>query len=95
MFVVLVGASALLGVWFVGHLGLPWRSRLASMAWLQSVLAAAAVAFDVLLLLAILRVHVPQWVAVLVVLAQDAAFGWRLAWLYRARRQDTVSSKGE
>jgi hypothetical protein len=88
LFVALIGASALLGLWFVIELGRPWHSELPPMAWLQTTIASAAVAFDVVLLLALLRVPVPMFVFALIVAAQDGVFAWRLVRLHAARRED-------
>jgi hypothetical protein len=92
LFGVLIGASVLLGLWFVLALGAPWRSESPTMAWLQAAIAWVAVAFDVALLLALLRIHVPAWGFVLILLAQDVVFGWRLALLWRARRAAGVAN---
>lgn len=90
LFGVLVSLSALLGLWFVIAFGRPWLSENPNMAWLQSALAAAAVAFDLVLLLALLRVAVPAWVIAAIMLTQDGVFAWRLIALARARRVDVV-----
>jgi hypothetical protein len=61
------------------------------MTWLQSGLAWVAVAFDLALLLALLRLHVPAWVYGAILFTQDVVFGWRLVLLRRARSADQVS----
>lgn len=86
---VLVGASVLLGLCFVVVFGRPWRSDNRAMAWLQWALAAVALAFDVVLMLALFGVVVPMWVVALVLLAQDGVFAWRLAKLAWTRRPDS------
>ena len=98
VFTVLIGASAVLGLWFVAELGLPWRSSAPAMAWLQAALAAVALAFDVALLLAMWRVVVPVWVFAAILAGQDAVFSWRVATLRNARRHDirvTETIEGE
>ena len=82
----LITVSALLGLVFVATLGLPWRSANPAMAWLQSMLAWAAIAFDTVLLLAVFRVHVPTWIVAAILLGQDAAFAWRLWLLLKVQR---------
>lgn len=87
---VLVAASILLTLWFVISLGDPRRSENATVAWLLAAWGWITIAFETLLLLALLHVHVPTWVAVLVLFAQDAIFAWRLVLLRRARQTDEV-----
>jgi hypothetical protein len=82
----LVAASIGLSMWFVLSLGDPRRSENQTVAWLLAAWAWVTIAFEALLLLALFRVHVPPWVAVVVLAVQDGVFGWRLVLLYRARR---------
>jgi hypothetical protein len=91
VFALLLGGSALFSAGFALDLGRPWRSEVPSMAWLQAGLAWAAAAVDVSLLLAVFGVHVPVWVYVAVLLAQNAVFGWRWFVLRRARRDDAIN----
>lgn len=88
VYVVLVGASVLLGLWFVVALGRPWRSELPSIAWLQTIVVSVAVAFDLVVLLALFGVATPAWGVALVLASQDAAFSYRLFRLRLARRED-------
>jgi len=84
----LVAASIGLSLWFAVSLGNPRRSENPTVAWLLSAWAWVTVAFELLLLLALFRIHAPPWLAALVLFAQDAIFGWRLVLLYRGRRAD-------
>jgi len=83
---VLVTASIVLSLWFVLTLGSPRRSENPLVAWLLAAWAWVTVAFETLLLLSLFRVHVPLWLAAVVLLAQDGVFTWRLILLHRARR---------
>lgn len=83
----LVAASVLLTLWFVLTLGSPRRSENQPIAWLLAAWAWVTVAFETLLLLALFQVHVPGWLAALVLFAQDGVFAWRLALLWRSRRR--------
>ena len=82
----LVAASIVLSLWFVVSLGDPRRSESPTVAWLLAAWAWATVVFESLLLLALLHVHVPAWLAAVVLLVQDGVFGWRIVLLYRSRR---------
>ena len=96
-YALVVGTSLLLGLWFVIAFGPPWRSENPPMAWLQAGLALAAIAFDVVVLLALFRLIPIAWSGLLVLAAQDAVFAWRLAVLLRARRRErsfTSSDRG-
>jgi hypothetical protein len=84
----LVAASIGLSLWFVVSLGNPRRSESPTMAWLLSAWAWVTVAFETLLLLALFRIHVPAWLAAVVLFAQDGIFAWRLVLLRRTRRVD-------
>lgn len=86
----LVAASILLTLWFVISLGDPRRSDSPTVAWLLAAWGWITVAFETLLLLALLRIHVPSWLAVLVLFAQDGIFAWRLVLLRKARQTDEV-----
>lgn len=86
VFAVLIGVSMLLGLGFVIPFGPPWRSENPPMAWLQAGLAWVALAFDSALFLSLFHVAMPVVVVVLILLAQDTVFGWRLAVLIRERR---------
>ena len=86
----LVAASIVLSLWFVLSLGDPRRSENPIVAWLLAAWAWVTVAFEVLLLLALFRVHVPPWLAVVVLFAQDSVFAWRMVLLRRSRRGDEV-----
>lgn len=79
---VLIGASIGLSMWFVLDLGHP-RGHV---GWMLAAWGWVTVAFETMLLLATFRVHVPAWAAVVVLLAQDAVFTWRLVLLRRSRR---------
>jgi hypothetical protein len=87
MFEILVGASVVLGIWFALELGRPWRSENPPMAWLLAAWAWSTAAVETVLLLALFRVAVPPWVVVVVLLAQDSVWVWRLVKLRRERRQ--------
>lgn len=87
LFVALFLASALLASGFAVRLGPPWRSPEPAMAWLQGALAWVAVAWDVVWALVALAVHVPLLVFAVVLIGQDAVFGWRWWELERARRR--------
>src|SRR5258705_33899 len=84
----LVAASIVLSLWFVLSLGNPRRSENPVVAWLLAAWAWGTVAFELLLLAALFRGHVPPWLAVVVLFAQDGVFGWRMVLLRRSRRQD-------
>jgi len=84
----LVAASIGLSLWFVLSLGDPRRSENPTIAWLLAAWAWVTVAFEALLLLALFHIHVPVWLAAVVLFAQDGVFGWRLVLLRRARRAD-------
>lgn len=88
----LVAASIGLSLWFVVSLGDPRRSENPSTAWLLAAWAWVTVVFETLLLLALFRVHVPPWIAAVVLFAQDGVFAWRLVLLHRARRSDETRS---
>lgn len=88
LFIALMAGSALLGLSFVLALGRPWRSEVPAAAWLQAMLAAVTVAFDVVIVLVMLAVAVPPWVVVAVVAVQDGVFAWRLRRLWMARQRD-------
>lgn len=85
----LVAASILLTLWFVLQLGDPRRSQSPTVAWLLAAWGWITIAFEALLLAALLRIHVPSWLAVLVLFAQDGIFAWRLVLLHRSRRADS------
>lgn len=84
----LVAASVLLTLWFVLTLGSPRRSENPTIAWLLAAWAWVTVAFETLLLLALFQIHVPAWLAAVVLFAQDGVFAWRLALLWRSRHKD-------
>jgi hypothetical protein len=86
VFAVLFLASALFAGGFAIRLGPPWKSPEPVMAWLQAALAWVAVAFNTAWALVTLAVHVPLWVFGLILLAEDAVFGWRWWELERSRR---------
>ena len=86
VFALLFLASALFAAGFAVRLGRPWRNPEPVMAWLQAALAWVAVAFDTSWALVALAVPVPAWVFGLVLVAQDAVFGWRWWELEKARR---------
>ena len=90
----LVALSILLCFWFTAGLGLPWRSRYPTGAWLWAAMAWVAIALDVLLMLVVLRVRFSPWVAVGVLAAQDGVYAWRLAVLYTARRSEKMGDPG-
>ena len=83
-----------LTLWFTIGLGKPWRTRHTTGAWLWASMAWFAIALDVLLLLVLLRIAFPPWIALLVLLGQDAVYAWRLRVLYQARRQDKEAQGG-
>ena len=91
---VLVAASIGLTLWFVLSLGPPERSGNVPVAWLLAAWAWVTVAFEVLLLLALFHVHVPVWLAALVLLVQDGVFAWRIVLLRRSQRADKARAKG-
>lgn len=78
----LIAASILLSLAFVLTLGHPRGA----VAWMLAGWAWTTAALETLLLLATFRVHVPAWAAVVVLLAQDAVFAWRIVLLWRSRR---------
>jgi len=84
----LVTASIGLSLWFAVSLGDPRRSENPPVAWLLAAWAWVTVAFEALLLLALFHIHVPAWLAAVVLFAQDGVFAWRLVLLHRARRAD-------
>jgi hypothetical protein len=84
----LVGASISLSLWFVVSLGDPRRTANPPVAWLLAAWGWITIAFELLLLLALLRIHVPPWLAVGVLAAQDTVFAWRLVLLRRSRTVD-------
>jgi hypothetical protein len=81
--------SMALGLAFVIGLERPWRvpAELRMMAWLQVVLVATPIAFDLLLLMVVLRVPPPLWLIIAVLFAQDSAYAWRLFVLIRAHHE--------
>lgn len=91
----LVAGSIGLTVWFLVDLGRPWRSEGPLIAWLLALWGGVTVAFETLLLLALLSVEVPAWIAALVLAAQDGVFAWRLILLRRARLADRRAVKAE
>ena len=84
----LVAASIGLSLWFVLSLGPPMRSANVKVAWLLAAWAWVTVAFELLLLLTLFHVHVPIWLAALVLLVQDGVFAWRIVLLRRSRLTD-------
>lgn len=86
----LVGGSVLLTGWFVLLLGPPQRSVNPPMAWMLAAWAWVTIALESLLLLSLFRVAVSPWIAVVVLLAQDGIWVWRLVLLYRSRRGDRI-----
>ena len=89
----LVAASIGLSLWFVFSLGPPQGSGNVPVAWLLAAWAWVTIAFEVLLLLALLHVHVPPWLAALVLLVQDGVFAWRIVLLRRSRQADRLKAK--
>lgn len=87
VFAVLIGVSMLLGLGFVIPFGPPWRSESPGMAWLQAGLAWVALAFDTALFLSLFHVAVPVAAVVLILLAQDVVFGWRVMALVKERSE--------
>jgi len=81
------------GLAFVAAYGDPRRNETPSMAWLQAGLAWVAVGFDVVLMLALFHVVVPWFLVVVVLLAQDCVFGWRLYVLFAARREKSSNER--
>lgn len=87
VFAALFLASALFAAGFAVRLGRPWRNPEPVMTWLQAALAWVAVAWDTSWALAALSVHVPAWVFAVMLVAQDAVFGWRWWQLERSRQR--------
>jgi len=84
---VLVGLSILLPLGVVLRLGDPRRSENPRMAWLLAAWGWVTVAFESLLFVATLGLRVPNWIAVIVLMSQNAVFAWWLIAVYRARRR--------
>lgn len=84
---VLLAASILLTALSVLDLGPPYRNANPQVAWLLAAWGWITVALETLLLLALFRVHVSPWVAVVVLLVQDGIWVWRLVVQRRARRK--------
>lgn len=84
---VLLSGSIVLGVTFAALFGKPWKHREPRGAWLLTVWTYVAVALDLLLLAVVLRIHIPLWLPVVVLSAQDAVVGFRLWLLLRERRR--------
>lgn len=83
--------SVALTVMFLAQLGAPWRSEETATSWLLSAWGVVTLALELLILLALLRVPFPMWVALVVVLAQDGVWVWRMLHVRRARREDERS----
>lgn len=94
-FAALVACSAVCGLAFVAVLGPPWRSLSPGMVWLQSAVALVAAALDIVILLVILRVHVPVLVVALILISQDVVFVWRIVKLLQVRRDDRRLARSE
>jgi len=84
----LIVLSIAVTAWFIFRLGNPQRSADPSAAWLWALLGWVTIALDVLLLLVLLRVRYPAWVAAAVLTAQDIIYVWRSVRLEKARRAD-------
>jgi hypothetical protein len=87
----LIVLSIAVTAWFVFRLGNPQRSADPAAAWLWALLGWVTIALDVLLLLVLLRVRYPAWVAAAVLTAQDVIYVWRSVRLEKARRADKES----
>lgn len=88
----LVGVSIAVTMWFVLRLGNPARTADPAGAWLWAALGWVTVALDTLLLLVLLHVRFPEWIAGLVLAAQDAVYVWRSIRLEKARKVDRENS---
>jgi hypothetical protein len=88
----LVVLSIAVTTWFVLRLGNPQRSADPSAAWLWALLGWVTIALDVLLLLILLHIRYPAWVAAAVLTAQDIIYVWRSVRLEKARRADRENS---
>jgi hypothetical protein len=82
---VLLAGSVALTAAFLILLGPPWLSAEPKVAWLLAAWGWVTLALELLILLVLLRVAVPSWLALIVLLAQDGVWVWRLAVLRRAR----------
>lgn len=78
-------ASLLLSGAFAVLFGWPWKRDEPAVAWFIASTNWAAMALDVLLLLAMFGIRPSLWVAALVLGLQDVAVGWRLWVLLRQR----------
>jgi len=90
----LVAVSILVTLWFVLRLGNPTRTADPGGAWLWAALGWVTIALDTLLLLVLLHVRFPEWIAGAVLAAQDAVYVWRSVRLEKARRQDREDHGG-
>lgn len=88
LFTAVIAASIILGLLFMVELGWPPSKRRPEMAWLQWTLAATAVAFDIVLLLAIHQWFFVAWLALAILVVQDVVFAWRLFKLWSIKVEE-------
>jgi hypothetical protein len=79
--------AAILAVVFLAAFGLPWRQPERIVGWYIAAFSWAVAALVGLLIAAMLGVHIPLVVGMLVLAVLDAALGLQLALLIRSRRQ--------